>query len=151
MFMLIHTLIGGLIGDYFHSVLFIILLSIASHFFIDMIPHWDGGDFDKGLFHKTGMVFVGKLSTIVHVVDLIVCIFLMTFLYKEFHSKLMLIGAIAAIVPDIAKWGYATKLKRNRHFMNYLKFHAKIQKDANWKLGLFIQIAILILLIVMLF
>jgi hypothetical protein len=30
--------------------------------------------------------------------------------------------------------------------MKYLKFHAKIQKDASWKLGLAIQIIVTIIL-----
>lgn len=151
MFVLVHVLLGGLIGEYSHSILLIVLVSLISHFVLDMIPHWDGGDFDRKFFNKTGIAFSGKISIFINIFDLIICIFLMSFLYKEFHSKLMLLGAIAGIAPDLAKFGYLTKLRKNRHFLNYLKFHSKIQKDVNWKLGLITQIIITILLIIMLF
>ncbi|MBS3075570.1 hypothetical protein J4429_03865 [Candidatus Pacearchaeota archaeon] len=151
MFLLIHVLTGGLIGEYFHSIIFVILFSLLSHFFLDMIPHWDGGDFDRKLFNKTGMAFVGKISIILTVIDTIIGIFLIFFLYKEFHSRFVLAGAFAAMIPDIAKFGYLTKLKHNRHYINYLKFDSRIQKEANWKFGLVIQIAITLLLLIMLF
>ena len=124
---------------------------MISHFILDMLPHWDGGDFDRNLFNKTGMIFLGKMSIILSFFDIIICFILMTFLYKEFNSKLILIGAFAGIIPDLAKLGYATRLKRNKHFMNYLKFHSKIQKEVKWKPGLLIQIIITILLIIMIF
>ena len=52
MFVIIHALLGGLIGEYFNSILLIILFSFLSHFFLDMMPHWDGGGFDKKFFNK---------------------------------------------------------------------------------------------------
>ena len=36
-------------------------------------------------------------------------------------------------------------------YINYLKFDSRIQKEANWKFGLVIQIAITLLLLIMLF
>jgi hypothetical protein len=151
MFVIIHALFGGLIGEYFHSVLFVVLFSLMSHFFLDMIPHWDGGGFDKKIFNKTGMAFVSKLNIFLHVIDMAICLVLISFLYKEYHSKLMVLGAFAGIIPDIAKIGYATKLKRNRHYMGYLKFHSRIQREVNWRLGLAVQGILTLILIVALF
>lgn len=151
MFILIHVLLGGLIGEYYHSVLLIVLISLLSHFILDIIPHWDGGDFDRKFFNKTGMFFSGKISVFINILDVIICIFLMSFLYKEFHSKLMLAGAFAGMIPDLAKLGYLTKLRKNRHFINYLKFHSRIQKDVNWRIGLITQIIITVFLIILLF
>lgn len=149
--MLIHVLLGGLIGEYSHSVLLIVLLSLVSHFILDMIPHWDGGDFDRKLFHKTGMVFSGKISVFINIFDLLLGVFLLSFLYKEFHSKLMILGAFAAIAPDLAKIGYFTKLKKNKKYMNYLVFHDKIQNNTGWKIGLAVQIIATIFLVILLF
>ena len=147
MFMIIHALIGGLFGDYFHSVSLIIILSLLSHFLMDMIPHWDG-PFDRALFHSKGEVKVEKIQIVLHFFDLIFSLLIILILYLEFDNSLIILGGFVSIFPDIIKAGYFTRLRKRKWYMNHLKLHSKIQNEIGWKLGLITQVIILIFVLI---
>lgn len=152
MFQLIHALVGSWIGEEFNSVILIILLSFVSHFIFDFIPHWDSGfsKNDKKRFIVCESFTVKKSHLVMFCIDFIITLIVITFLYNDLHSKLMLLGAFTAVLPDFIKAGYKTRLKKNKHFMNHLKFHARIQNDVNWKLGIITQAIIIITLLIIL-
>ena len=150
MFFIIHALLGSLIAERFSSVLLIIALSLISHFLLDMLPHWDG-HYNKKLFRITDKVIFRKSTAVLQLTDLFLTLILIIILYFEFDSKLMILGALVSILPDLAKAGYFTKLRKRKAYIAYLKFHSKIQKDVSWKLGLLTQFIVLILLLKILF
>ncbi|MDO8623363.1 MAG: hypothetical protein Q7R52_03885 [archaeon] len=152
MFQLIHALIGSWIGEEFHSVILIILLSFISHFIFDSIPHWDSGfnKNDKKRFLVCETFRVRKSHLIMFAIDFLATILVISFLYHDLHNKLIFLGAFAAVLPDFIKLGYGTKLKKNKYFMKHVKFHAKIQNDVGWKLGVITQITIIIILLIIL-
>ena len=146
--MIIHALIGGLIGSYSHSVILIIILCILSHILMDIFPHWDG-PFDRALFYSKGEVKVEKIQIILHFFDLIFSLLIIIILYLEFDNSLIILGGFVSIFPDIIKIGYFTRLRKSNWYMRHLKFHSKIQNEVNWKLGLITQAVILISMIIL--
>ena len=150
MFYLIHALLGALIATNIHSVLLIIIICLASHFLLDMIPHWDGS-WDKKLFHLTEKISIKRSTFLIHSIDFLIFINLIYLLYFLFGSKLVVLAAFVSVLPDMMKMGYYTKLRQNKRFMKYLRFHSKIQREVGWKLGLLTQLIILIVILEALF
>jgi len=149
MFAIIHILLGSLIGLNLNSIILIILLSLASHFLLDVLPHWDG-TYEKKLFQSNGKMTENKPTFIIRFIDFSLAFIIIVLLYLHFNSKLLVLGALVAVLPDIAKIGYLTSLKNKKFYIDYLKFHSKIQGNAGFKLGLIIQAIILIIILLLL-
>ena len=139
MFWIIHTLVGILIALGLKNPLWIIPIAFLSHFLIDAIPHWDGF-FDRIDFEKNYKVKIKKGDKIIRGADFIVSLLLVGYFTFQTYSYLIFLGAFFSLLPDIIKIGYYTKLKQNKFFINYLKFHSKIQKDTKVITGIIIQI-----------
>ena len=150
MFLLIHVLLGALIGLKFNSLTIIVVIGILSHFIIDMIPHWDG-NFNKNKFYLFGIADLDKERLYLSIFDIILSVSLLLFLYQYLDSWVVIFAALMAVSPDIANLAYLTKLKRNKHYLGFLKFHSKIQRDTGIKKGLIIQMIFAIILIILLF
>ncbi|MFA6022482.1 MAG: hypothetical protein WC781_00160 [Candidatus Pacearchaeota archaeon] len=146
MFYLIHALAGIFIGKSLNSLILISLLAFISHFLLDMIPHWDG-HFDKSDFIKSGKAKIKKSTFLLRAVDGILGISAIIFFYYQFNLIGVLIGGFFAVLPDMIKIGYYSKLKNNKYFNNYLKFHAKIQRDVSRNFGIIIQILISLIIL----
>lgn len=154
MFWVIHILFGIVIGLEFHSAWLIIPIALLSHFILDYIPHWDGF-FDKEYFQETGIARITKRDFIVKFIDFSFMVLITVFFYYIYirgGSSLidksdLVLGAIMALLPDIVKIGYFTRLKRKKSFNNYLHFHSRIQKDISWKKGLITQGILLVILL----
>jgi hypothetical protein len=144
--MIVHLLLGGIIGEEFHSLFAIFILGLLSHFILDLIPHWDGY-FDKRGFEKNGRAEILRKDVIIHLLDVVFVVIAFTFFVD---TKAIAVGCFAAVLPDLVKLGYFTPLKRNKNFKRYLKFHSKIQKDVSLKRGLLIQAILIVLLVIIL-
>ena len=146
MLAIVHALVGGLIGEEFHSVLLIAIASFVLHFIFDMFPHWDA-KWDKKHFEKTGEAILPKFAKAWVTIDHILALITIISLYKVFDNKKLVLGACMGILPDLISLGYKTKLKKNKHFLGFLKFHSKIQKHTDWKKSMMMQLIIIIILI----
>lgn len=139
MFLIIHVLLGALIGMQYQSILLIIIFAFATHFLLDVIPHWDS-IFDNDYFKKN---FVAKLhvaSVLIVTVDVILALCLTWYLYSVLGSGLVLVGALVSMAPDFLKLGYFTPLKRVGWYKRHLLWHAKIQRQTGALYGLFTQV-----------
>tara|TARA_Y100000310_G_C20542044_1_gene743770 strand:- start:80 stop:535 length:456 start_codon:yes stop_codon:yes gene_type:complete len=142
----VHVLLGALIGKLFPKLWIIIILSLVFHFILDIIPHWDGL-FDAEHFKNSYKINFTNKFLIVELIDIMIAINLILFIFFRFNNNLMILGIFFSIFPDIAKLGYFTFLRKNKLFKKYLQFHAKIQTEVNWKIGLAIQIIFSIILL----
>ncbi len=148
MLAIVHALVGGLIGGEFHSLILIIIASVGLHFLFDMIPHWDG-HFDRQEFKKSGKIKVDSSFFIMVALEYIATIFLIYSLYRGFdRNKLVILGCIAGILPDLVSLGYKTKLKKSKSYMRLLNFHSKIQRETSFKKSLIIHGIIMVALII---
>ena len=145
MLAIIHALVGSLIGEEFNSILLIMVISFSLHFVFDMFPHWDP-KWDKKKFETTGEATITKFAKAWVTVDHILAVLMILSLYTLFDSKKMALGAFMGILPDIISLGYKTKLKKNKAFARFLKFHSKIQGHTNLKRSTITQLIILLIL-----
>lgn len=142
---------GGVIGSSLNSILAITVLALVSHFVLDMIPHWDGF-FDKEHFVLFGKAEIDRVTVLVEAAGFLIGVALVTLIYvKSNYNWLVIYGAFISLLPDLIKIGYFTRLRDNKIYMGYLKFHARIQRDVGWKLGMLIQTAIIIVLLIIFF
>ena len=149
MLWLVHILIGMIIGVQFKSPWLIIPIAIISHFVLDGIPHWDG-NFDKKKFKKTGKAVITDTDIIVKFLDVIASISVIIFFYMQSDRNLMVLGAVMAILPDLSKVGYLTKLRNTKGYMHYIMFHNNIQSETTMTNGLSIQAVCFVLMIIVL-
>jgi len=138
-----------IIGVYFKSPLMIIPIAILSHFVLDAIPHWDG-NFDRKKFRKTGKIIISDMDMIVKLLDIVASVLIITFFYMQSDRNLMVLGAIMAILPDISKIGYLTRLKDTKGYMRYIMFHTDIQRETSMRNGLSIQAICCIMSVILL-
>lgn len=150
MFLVIHALMGSIIGLNFSSVFFIIFLAFLSHFLLDIVPHWDGY-FDKEHFKNHTKLISNKKTVLIRFVDLFFVVLLMRMLSHEFNSSLLTLGALTALAPDAFNLGYFTRLKEGKRYKKYLHFHNNIQKETGFLFGLLTQITLFTILITILF
>ncbi|MEM3113280.1 MAG: hypothetical protein QXI33_02540 [Candidatus Pacearchaeota archaeon] len=146
MFLIIHTLLGVLLGLSFNSLTLIAFFGILSHFVLDMIPHWDG-NFNKSKFNIFGIADLDKNAYFLLIADTIVSSMIILFLFQYYGNWVVVFASIIAVSPDIANLGYLTRLKDNKYYIGFLKFHSKIQREVEMKRGLLIQGIFLVILI----
>lgn len=141
MFWVIHILIGMIIGKGFNSPWLIIPIALLSHFALDAIPHWDGV-FDTKEFKKTGKARIKEIDVIAKFFDIFFSAILVIFFFHttpQADKLPMFLGGLVAVLPDMVKGFYVTKLREKKSFMDYLKFHGEIQGKADIKEGIMIQ------------
>jgi hypothetical protein len=147
MFLIIHALLGALIGLEFHSIWLIAITALISHFILDSLPHWDGY-FDRKLFYLTGKANLDRKNMAYRSIDWIIAFIIVIVLYRIFNdSTPLLIGAIFSMLPDLSKLFYVTRIRKHNLYMSFLQFHAKIQRDINWKWGILFQLLLAVLMI----
>lgn len=150
MFYFIHVLLGGLIGIYFNSVLLVFVLAFLSHFFLDMIPHWNL-DFDRDNFKMNSEISFTKKTATFFLLDILLALILLDLLYFSFRSELIVFGALAAVLPDVVSLGYFTKLRHNKHYKRFIHFHNNIQKDTGFIVGIITQLIMAAILLIIIF
>jgi len=147
MFWVIHAILGVYFGFYFKSVWLVVLVGLVSHFFLDWVPHWDCFDHDS--FRKNYVPKIDKKQFFVRTFDGLLAIAAISFFYVQTGESLVLIGAFAALFPDISKLFYFTRLRDVGWYKRYLLFHSAIQNDADLKLGLFTQFLALVIFLML--
>jgi len=150
MFLFIHLLLGGLIGLQFSSWLFVISLAFLSHFVLDIMPHWGIG-FDRDHFKTTSEVIYTKKTAAIFLFDIVLALAVLVVLYLNFKNLIVISGAISGVFPDILSIGYFTGLRHKKHYKKFIHFHNRIQKEAGFLLGTFIQLVIAIFLLSVIF
>jgi len=149
MLWIIHILLGMVFGITLNIPL-IIILGLASHFILDMIPHWDG-HYNKKSFEKSGRFIFNKKIIRIRTFDALLSFILIIYFFNLSNNYLLLLGAFFSGFPDILKVGYFTSFRNNRFFLNYVKWHSKIQGQASVFFGLLIQALFATVLISLLF
>ena len=132
-----HVALGAAIASAIPNPLLSIPLAFASHFLLDMTPHWTP--------HlNTETKKYGRLTNQTLLIigfDLACALLLTAYLYKYGNNNPnILFGAFAAILPDVVEgpyflWGY-----KNKYLDIWMKFQKSIQADANVFWGLLTQI-----------
>lgn len=149
MFYFIHVLAGAVIARYFPDILPIIILSLVSHFILDIIPHRDNL-FKRKVSRNSYKIKITKKAVFFELLDALISLFLIVIICLQFQSMLMLLGIFISLLPDLIKLNHFL-FKKNKIFIKYLYFHSAIQKEVSWKLGILIQLITTLLLLKILF
>lgn len=141
-----HVVLGAAIATAIPNPLVSIPLAFASHFLLDMTPHWNP--------HlNTEIKTYGKLTMPTLFVigfDLAMAAVLTGFLtYRVMPNDQMamniLLSSLAAILPDVVEGPYFLFGWRNKFLDIWMKLQKRIQSDANIFWGSLTQIATLII------
>jgi len=133
-----HVAFGIAIATAIPNPLISIPLAFASHFVLDMVPHWNP--------HlNTEMKKFGKLTdkTLLIIAIDLACSLLLTIFTAGTNITFYLV-ALVSILPDMAEgpyflWGY-----RNKYLDIVLRFQRSIQANANMFWGILTQILVLL-------
>lgn len=139
-----HIAVGAVIAKLIPNPFISVPLSFASHFILDMTPHWNP--------HlNTEIKKYGKLksSTLaVIAIDLVFSIVLTTFLvYKSlpnnYYALNVFLCCISSILPDVVEGPYFIFGYKNKFLEIWMKLQKRIQVDANVFWGSITQIIVL--------
>jgi len=125
-----HTVFGSLIAVTITEPAIALPLALASHFILDMIPHY--GDDPKS---PRG----SKSYYIRIVVDIIAC-FIVGGIFLSLnppHAGLIVACIWVSVAPDIL-WPLALFIKQKGILWNFFKFHKKIQRES--RSGIYLEI-----------
>ena len=132
-----HVALGAAIATAIPNPLISIPLAFASHFILDMTPHWNP--------HlNTEIKQYGKLTNktlLIIGIDLACALVLTGFLYKTGNNNPnIILGAFAGILPDLVEGPYFLFGLKNKYLNIWMKLQKAIQSDANVFWGLTTQI-----------
>lgn len=133
-----HVALGLAIAVAIPNPLISIPLAFASHFALDMVPHWNPHI-------NTEMKKYGKLTNptlFIIAVDLAIALILTIFIGKT--NPYIYLASFMSILPDIAEGPYFLFGWRNKYLDIILRFQRSIQANANIFWGLLTQIIIFV-------
>ncbi len=140
-----HALVGAAIATKIPDPFVAIPLAFASHFLLDMVPHWNP--------HlNTEIKNYGSItsnSTVLVALDVLIALILGTFIAINFSANLthlitILLGAFAAVLPDVVEGPYFFLNWKSKAIKKWLMFQKSIQADTTPLPGLMTQLATII-------
>jgi|SRR3989344_2348837 len=149
MFYFIHVIAGAVVTKFFSSIPLVIILSLISHFILDIIPHRDNL-FERRLSKNSYNIKITKKAVLFEALDAFIGLILIIVIYLKFSSLLMLFSIFISLSPDVIKLSHFI-LKDNKFFIRYLYFHSIIQTEISWTSGIIVQVIITIILLKILF
>jgi len=148
MIVIIHMLVGALIGEKFNSIALIIILALATHFILDFIPHWDG-KYNKEKFLKQKKLEIKKKILVVHMLLFLIGIFVLFEMPKPNGKYHLLLGVFFSLFPDMLNIFYLKS--KNRFVHKCVNFHQRVQRNCGFLLGFSLQLIVFLILIKILF
>jgi hypothetical protein len=162
MFITIHAATGALIGTELANPVLAFAVSFILHFLIDIIPHGDrelGKKFFGLINKKISEEEKIKSLAAYGIIDYIVLIFFLLFMFKNFSfAKVdgVIWGIIGGILPDLLVALFVlTKTKYLKWFFDFHKWNhhlviGKLSNDISLKNGMLMQLVIFAILLLML-
>ncbi|MFH0936810.1 MAG: hypothetical protein V1808_00775 [Candidatus Daviesbacteria bacterium] len=131
-----HAATGAAIAVLLPNPVISIPLAIASHFVLDMVPHWQ----------ETLYPYKPNKVTWIRIpIDLSLAVVLV-YLVTQFHPNIAFVIWLTAFISNIPDFdsiaSLIPELFRSRLFKNYWDWHAKIQRETGSYLGLVSQVII---------
>lgn len=140
-----HALVGAAIATKIPNPAISLPLAFASHFVLDMVPHWNP-HLNTEL-KKHGKV-TNKSRNIV-IFDVISALAFGTLMASQFatspsHMVTILFGAFAGVLPDVIEGPYFFLKWKNKAILRWLAFQKSIQVDTTPFPGIATQVATII-------
>lgn len=140
-----HVLVGIAIATKVVNPWLAIPLSFASHFILDMTPHWNPHFYTET--KKYGKP--KKVSTLIVVVDEVIAIvttlyFAYSYLPDTKMSLIIMLCAFASVIPDQIKFPYFFFNQRQKYLTKWIDFERKIQVEIKPFWGIISQIIVIV-------
>ena len=126
-----HVAFGSLIAITIKQPALVVPLALASHFALDMLPHY--GEDPRA---PSG----SRPYHIRIVVDGLASLALLVYVSSQFpvYTGVIVLGAFFAILPDFF-WPFALYIKNNNPLWKFLRFHKRIQNFESPR-GIYLEI-----------
>lgn len=136
-----HAAVGAVIGTLAPNPIVAVPLAIASHYLLDTVPHWQ----------ETLAPYIPNKKTYIRItidITLAIGIVILLVRWNPSHASSIWIGAITANVPDLDSLLtlYPEVLKRGM-IKKYWDWHCKIQNETSGWHGIWTQLAVVALVI----
>lgn len=141
-----HTLVGAVIASKIPNPLFSLPLALASHFLLDLVPHWNPSLYTetKNLGHPSAR------STKIVIADTLLSLFIGGFIASRFwpdiyRTVIILLACFVAVAPDAIEGFYFFGGVKNRSLEKMIKFQHSHQSRARMIFGLLTQVLVSLL------
>ena len=140
-----HALVGAAIATKIPDPLIALPLAFASHFVLDMVPHWNPHLNTELKTHGK----VSKTSRNIIIADVVSALAFGTLMATQFatsptHMVTILLGAFAGVLPDVMEGPYFFLGWKTKFIEKWLAFQKSIQVDTTPFPGLVTQVATII-------
>lgn len=140
-----HAIVGATIVTKIPNPIVSLPLAFASHFVLDMVPHWNP-HLNTEL-KKFGDI--RKSSSIIVAADVVTSLVLGTYMATHFamnqtHMYFIFLGAFSGVLPDVIEGPYFFLHMKSEFIKKWLAFQKSIQVDTDIVPGLLTQLATLI-------
>ena len=141
-----HTLVGITLAVKIGSPLIALPLSLASHFVVDLIPHWNPSLYTE--MKKYGQPT--KKSTLIIIFDVLLSLGFGFWIASRFlpdYTKviIILLSAFLAVFPDVIEGFYFYLKVRSKWLIKLIEFQNNHQGRAGFVLGSLTQLATILL------
>ena len=140
-----HVAVGAAIASQIPNPLISIPLAFASHFVLELVPHWNP--------HlNTELKRFGKVtdkSTKIVAIDVVLSIAVGSFiayqtLPNSAHAASILVASLASVLPDVVEAPYFFLKMKSKAIYRWIVFQKSLQNDTNVFFGLATQLATII-------
>ena len=143
-----HVLIAAAIATKVPNPLLAIPLCLASHFVLDILPHWNPHiNRELKKYGKPRKESV-RLITVDSFVALFGGIFLATRVHNPSHTILILVCCLISVLPDVVEAPYYFLGKKTTIIEKWITWQKSIQNDIDPLPGLLSQLAIILMSLV---
>lgn len=136
-----HTIVGAAIAVKIGNPALALPLAFASHFVLDMLPHWNPQISSEKRILGELRPKTKKVIAIDVVVSLIVGTLIATSVLPDVrHFVVVLLGAFFAVLPDVLEGPYFFFNQQNRFISTLLKFQQSLQFKVPFIPGVLTQV-----------
>lgn len=140
-----HVLVGAAIGAKLQNPVLAIPLAFASHFVLDILPHWNPHINQEIKKFGKPTKFSTRLITVDSTLALLIGSSIALNYYPDMAKiMLILLCCFAAVLPDVVEAPYYFLGKKSQLVENWIKWQKSIQNDVPAFWGLLVQGAIII-------
>lgn len=140
-----HALVGAAIATKIPNPVISLPLAFASHFVLDMVPHWNPHlNTETKKFGK-----VSHSTTVMIALDVVFALVLgstvaINYANDTFHMTTIFLGAFAGVLPDVVEAPYFFLNWKTKAIEKWLAFQKSIQVDTTVVPGISTQVATII-------
>ncbi|MBI4059321.1 hypothetical protein HY404_03730 [Candidatus Microgenomates bacterium] len=139
-----HVLVGAAIAAKVGNPALALPLALASHFVLDMLPHWNPSIHSQlkslGKVANPTKKLIAVESTLALIAGLLVAT---TVLPNYYHAVVVILGAFMGVLPDVVEIPYYFWGQRGGKLMlAYVNFNRSIQNDVPMLPGILVQILV---------